>query len=191
MLAAFPSLPYKRSENYSHIEVVEGVSSADLTLALYLQHRGSLVNYANGIVRDRAGAEDVVQEAYLRFSSASSDERPISSPVSYLYRIVRNLSLDWVTSETAATGRAPTLEQVPQEGPTAEDVLHYRNELRRLADALAELPERTRIAFTLYRLEGCTLQQVGDRLGVSVVRAHQLVKDAMLHAARRLDGMDS
>ncbi|MDO8974499.1 sigma-70 family RNA polymerase sigma factor [Reyranella sp.] len=171
---------------------MEGVSSADPTLALYLKHRGSLVNYANGIVRDRAGAEDVVQEAYLRFSSASSDERLISNPVSYLYRIVRNLALDWVnrTSETASTGQVSALEQVAQEGPTAEDVLHYRDELRVLADALAELPERTRIAFTMYRLEGCTLQQVGDRLGVSIVRAHQLVKDAILHAARRLDSFN-
>lgn len=171
---------------------MEGVSSADPTLALYLKHRGSLVNYANGIVRDRAGAEDVVQEAYLRFSSASSDERLISNPVSYLYRIVRNLALDWVnrTSETASTGQVSALEQVAQEGPTAEDVLHYRDELRTLADALAELPERTRIAFTMYRLEGCTLQQVGDRLGVSIVRAHQLVKDAILHAARRLDSFN-
>lgn len=168
-----------------------GVSSADPTLALYLKHRGSLVNYANGIVRDRAGAEDVVQEAYLRFSSASSDERLITSPVSYLYRIVRNLALDWVhrTSDSASTGQAPALDQIAQDGPTAEDVLHYRDELRILTDALAELPERTRIAFTMYRLEGCTLQQVADRLGVSVVRAHQLVKDAILHAARRLDGM--
>lgn len=168
---------------------MEGVSTADPTLALYLKHRGSLVNYANGIVRDRAGAEDVVQEAYLRFSSASSDARPISSPVSYLYRIVRNLALDWLhrAPDTASTEQAPSLEQVAQDGPTAEDVLHYRDELRILTDALAELPERTRIAFTMYRLEGCTLQQVADRLEVSIVRAHQLVKDAILHAARRLD----
>ncbi len=171
---------------------MEGVSSADPTLALYLKHRGSLVNYANGIVRDRAGAEDVVQEAYLRFSSASGDERPISSPVSYLYRIVRNLALDWVsrTSDTSSAGQTWALEQVAEEGPTAEEVLHYRDELRILTDALAELPERTRLAFTLYRLEGRTLQQVADRLGVSVVRAHQLVKEAILHAARRLDGLN-
>lgn len=169
---------------------MEGVSSADPALALYLKHRGSLVNYANGIVRDRAGAEDVVQEAYLRFSSASGGERPIASPVSYLYRIVRNLALDWVSRspDTSSGGQSSVLEQVAHEGPTAEDVLYYRDELRILADALAELPERTRIAFTMYRLDGCTLQQVADRLGVSVVRAHQLVKDAILHGARRLDG---
>jgi RNA polymerase sigma-70 factor (ECF subfamily) len=166
------------------------VSTADPTLALYLKHRGSLVNYATGIVRDRASAEDVVQEAYLRFSSASG-ERLIASPVSYLYRIVRNLALDWLNraSDMPAAEQHEALVKVAGESPTADEVVHFRDELRILTDALAELPERTRMAFTLYRLEGCTLQQVGDRLGVSVVRAHQLVKDAMLHAARRLDGM--
>ena len=52
------------------------------------------MNYANGILHDRAGAEDVVQEAYLRFSAAA-DSGQIVNPVSYLYRIVRNLALDW------------------------------------------------------------------------------------------------
>jgi RNA polymerase sigma-70 factor (ECF subfamily) len=169
------------------------VTSADPTLDLYLEHRGSLVNYANRIVRDRAGAEDVVQEAYLRFSSACDDVRPIVNPVSYLYRIVRNLALDSVSrsSDAVSAGEAATLDDVAHEAPTAEDVLYYRDELRLMADALAELPERTRVAFNMYRLEGHTLQQVADRLGVSVVRAHQLVKDAILHAARRLDGMES
>jgi len=67
-------------------------------------------------------------------------------------------------------------------------VLYYRDELRVLQEAIAELPERTQTAFYLYKIDGCTLQQVADRLGVSVVRAHQLVKEAGLHAARRLFG---
>jgi RNA polymerase sigma factor (sigma-70 family) len=169
------------------------VASADPTLALYLEHRGSLVNYANGIVRDRAGAEDVVQEAWLRFSAATGADRAgaeIGQPVAYLYRIVRNLALDWVTraADASRASAVTAIEQIPHETPSAEQVLFYRDELRVLADALGELPERTQLAFRLYRLEGRTLQQVADRLGVSVVRAHQLVKDAVLHAARRLDG---
>lgn len=183
---------YNRTDNHSHV-VIESVTSADPTLDLYLEHRGSLVNYANGIVRDRAGAEDVVQEAYLRFSAANGDVRPIANPVSYLYRIVRNLALDWVSrsSNAVSAGEPAALEEVAHEAPTAEDILYYRDELRLLADALAELPQRTRIAFNMYRLEGHTLQQVADRLGVSVVRAHQLVKDAILHVARCLDDMDN
>ena len=41
-------------------------------LSLYLVHRGALLNYANGIIGDRAQAEDVVQEAYLRFADAAA-----------------------------------------------------------------------------------------------------------------------
>lgn len=159
------------------------------TTVLFVEHRGSLVNYANGILHDRAGAEDVVQEAYLRFSAAAKDDH-IVNPVSYLYRIVRNLALDWSrrASVEAPKVAAPVLERVATDAPSAERILFYRDELRVISDALAELPERTRVAFRMYRLEGRTLQAIADHLGVSVVRVHQLVKEAILHAARRLDG---
>ncbi|WP_421997923.1 sigma-70 family RNA polymerase sigma factor [Reyranella sp.] len=164
--------------------------TAPSSLALYLSLRGALVNYANGIVGDRAQAEDVVQEAYIRFAAA--DAAPIAHPASYLYRIVRNVALDWVRrpSTEPLSALPHRAEEMPHDAPTAERVVLYRDELRVLSEALAELPERTRRAFTLYRLEGQTLQQVADRLGISVVRAHQLVKEALLHGARRLEGLD-
>ncbi|MPZ30469.1 MAG: sigma-70 family RNA polymerase sigma factor [Rhodospirillales bacterium] len=160
------------------------------TTGLFVEHRGSLVNYANGIVDDRASAEDVVQEAYLRFSAAAAKDDQIVNPVSYLYRIVRNLALDWQRRRSVEAPRAvtPVMENLPSDTPSAERVLFYRDELRVISEALAELPERTRIAFRMYRLEGRTLQAIADHLGVSVVRTHQLVKEAILHAARRLDG---
>lgn len=127
------------------------------TTGLFVEHRGSLVNYANGILHDRAGAEDVVQEAYLRFSAAAKDDH-IANPVSYLYRIVRNLALDWTrrASFEAPKVATPVLEGVASDAPTAERILFYRDELRVISEALAELPERTRIAFRMYRLEGRT-----------------------------------
>ena len=163
----------------------------DSTLALYIEHREQLLSYANRIVRDRASAEDVVQEAWLRFSTRSGQDEPIAQPLAYLYTIVRNLALNW-TSRAAKHGPvsvpAPTMESVAADEPSVERVLYYRDELRLLQEAIGELPERTQTAFYLYRIDGWTLQQVADRLGVSVVRAHQLVKEAGLHAARRLFG---
>jgi len=171
------------------------VRQEETALALYVAHRGELVKYANGIVGDRAQAEDVVQEAYIRFSAAGGEQRqraPIVNPVGYLYRIVRNLAFDWVrrASAEATSPQSEQIERVANDAPTAEDVLFYRDELRVVAEALAELPERTRIAFNMVRLEGRTLQQVADRLGISVVRAHQLVREAVLHGSRKLDEQD-
>ena len=59
---------------------------------------------------------------------------------------------------------------------------------RLLAEAIAELPERTQTAFRMYRLEDKTLQQIADHLGISVARTFQLVRDAGAHATRRLIG---
>ncbi len=167
------------------------VAPPDSILALYIEHREQLLSYANRIVRDRASAEDVVQEAWLRFSTRSGQDGPIAQPLAYLYAIVRNLALNW-TNRAARHDPVPvpgpTMESVPTDEPSVERVLYYRDELRLLQEAIAELPERTQTAFYLYRIDGWTLQQVADRLGVSVVRAHQLVKEAGLHAARRLFG---
>ncbi|MBS0221317.1 MAG: sigma-70 family RNA polymerase sigma factor [Proteobacteria bacterium] len=156
-----------------------------------MEHRGDLLKYASRIVRDEAAAEDVVQEAYLRFSARSGQIGEINQPLGYLYRIVRNLALDWASRASAQapiTASSTTIESVPHDAPSAEQVLYYRDELRILGEAVAELPERTRIAFRMYKLEGRSLQEVAARLNVSVVRAHQLVKEAALHAARRLCG---
>ena len=178
------------------------LSAQDLTVdELYLRHRGALIEYALPIVGCRAKAEDVVQEAFVRFSArrGTADlakganghpRQPIAHPVSYLYRIVRNLAIDWIRrpAETLEVGDVDGLAAFPAKTATPEQTLLQRDELRILAEALAELPERTRTAFDMHRLQGRSLKEVADHLGVSVVRAHQLVKDALRHAAARLDG---
>ncbi len=62
-------------------------------LTLFVTHRRALVNYASSIVGTRAQAEDVVQEAWLRFDDASKG-RLLEDATGYLYRLVRNLALD-------------------------------------------------------------------------------------------------
>lgn len=69
----------------------------DPRLKLFLDHRATLVDYATPIVGDRMRAEDVVQEAYIRFAPGAADGAAagrVAQPVGYLYRIVRNLALD-------------------------------------------------------------------------------------------------
>ena len=179
-------------------------SAQDQTVdELYHLHRGALVDYALPIVGCRAKAEDIVQEAFIRFSArkgtaelglgaAGNRRQAIAHPVSYLYRIVRNLAIDWIRrpAESLEIGDVDGLAAVPDKTATPEQTVLQRDELRILAEALAELPERTRTAFDLHRLQGRSLKEVANHLGVSVVRAHQLVKDALRHAAARLDAED-
>lgn len=163
-------------------------------LDVYLSHRAALIEYAAPIVGCRARAEDLVQEAFLRYSARGGERHPrrvVVHPVAYLYRIVRNLALDWVRrADASVESDATALSDMEAPTATPEQAALDRERLRVLAEALAELPERTRRAFDMHRLEGRSLQEVADSLGVSVVRAHQLVKDALRHAAARLDELD-
>ncbi|MPZ31173.1 MAG: sigma-70 family RNA polymerase sigma factor [Rhodospirillales bacterium] len=155
-----------------------------------MAHRGELVNYASGIIGDRARAEDVVQEAFLRFSDASA-RRLLDEPLGYLYRIVRNLALDgrrrqaheerYLSSENDVD-----LSRTAEARPSPEVEAVDRAELRVVMEALAELPERTRLALEMHRFGGRKLREIAGRLGISVTLAHSLVAEAVEHCRERL-----
>ncbi|MBP2259348.1 sigma-70 family RNA polymerase sigma factor [Pseudomonas sp. BP8] len=131
---------------------------ADDKLQLYLTHRAAMVDYATPIVGCRARAEDVVQEAWLRFSR-QDDNADIRHPASYLYRIVRNLALDQTrrsATEKIQPGSDEMLAELPSGSASPEQAISQQNELTAVSRALEELPERTRLAFEMHRLGGFT-----------------------------------
>lgn len=163
------------------------------TLTLFLTLRSALVDYAASILGCRAGAEDVVQDAYMRFSAASEREqqggRRVTHPSAYAYRTVRNLSLNSIRrqkTEAAVKDGADILESTPSQAPSPEHEALYRDELRAVVRALDQLPERTRRAFELHRLGGYSLHQVAEQMGISVGLAHALVREAITCCADQL-----
>lgn len=164
----------------------------DETLSLYLSHRSELVNYANGIVGNRAQAEDVVQEAWLRFGAAvDGDTCPVREPLSYLYRIVRNLAVDGLRRVIREDGiiqrdAEGLVVQAADAQPSPEAEAVARAELRVLMQAMAELPERTRIALEMQRFGGYKLKDIAAHLGVSTTVVHYLIAEGIAHCRRRV-----
>ena len=159
-------------------------------LAGYMAHRGALGNYANGIVGDRADAEDVVQEAWVRYGTAAQ-RRTLDEPVGYLYRIVRNLAIDSYRRRRReervvepATAKAD--ETTADDAPSPETAAVAKDELRLLSEAMAELPERTRIALEMRRFGGCKLKEIAAHLGISVTVAHDIIASGIAHCRRRV-----
>lgn len=158
---------------------------------LYLTHRAALVEYALPIVGDRMRAEDIVQEAFIRFAPGrpSGGEGPVAQPLGYLYRIVRNLALDF-TRRRAAEQRhgteASAWWMMPAAPRTPEQELSHRQDLEQLEAVLASLPQGMRRAVEMHRLGGHTLQEIADELGVSVNTAHRWVREAVVKLALRL-----
>lgn len=156
-----------------------------------MANRATLVDYANGLVGNRAQAEDLVQEAWLRFDAASRRSL-LNEPLGYLYRIIRNLALDGRRkAQRESRVMAPesidaVIDSAADSRPTPEVSALYKNELDLLQVAISELPERTRIALEMHRFGGCKLREIAAVLGVSLPMAHTLVSEGVQHCKRRL-----
>lgn len=165
------------------------VSNQSAALSLYRSHRASLVDYACTITGSRSEAEDVVQDAWLRFDRAFGTAT-VREPLNYLYRIVRNLALDGRRRALGAAQRHPLVlddvaELVPSDTPSPEREAIARSELDAVRRALAQLPDRTRIAVEMHRFGGHTLTEIAAFLGISVGLAHGLVADGIKHCHRQ------
>lgn len=163
------------------------VKSDKAKLELFVAHRKALIDYAKPILGCRARAEDVVQEAYLRFDGIAADRR-LDEPVGFLFRIVRNLALD-MSRRLGREGRLHAQvesDDIAEDRPSPEAEALHRDQLQAVLQALDELPERTRAAVRMHRLDGCTLTQIAAHLGISVGKAHSLVMEGVEHCRRRL-----
>ena len=159
-------------------------------IIIFSEHRRALIDYAASIVGSRTQAEDLVQEAWMRFDEAAGRQL-LNEPLGYLYRIVRNLALDGrrrldVEKRIFRAGPAEAIVAFPDAGPSAESVVVHKDDLRLLREALQELPKRTRIAFEMHRLKGCKLHEIAAVLGISVTAAQLLVMDGLQHCKHRL-----
>lgn len=149
----------------------------------FVTHRAQLRAVAEGILGCRQRADDVVQDAYLKITDTASIFNT-TQPLAYLYQVVRNLAIDRYRRTSFERGVFTVEEagsQMPNIAYSPETIAINCQELNLVAKALAELPDRTRQAFELYRLKGYTQREVATKLGVSATLVNFMIRDAMDH----------
>ncbi|ABC22239.1 RNA polymerase sigma factor [Rhodospirillum rubrum] len=132
-------------------------------------------------------AADVVQDTWVR--AASAEIAMPDNVRAYLYRMAANLAIDHLRRDGArARGlcEETLLEDIPSAEPAVDRVVAARQELAILSRAVAELPEKCRIVFLLYRGRGLTMKQVAARLGISEKAVEKHIARAMVHCRKRM-----
>jgi RNA polymerase sigma factor (sigma-70 family) len=135
----------------------------------YLRQREALVRFLTQRTRDRALAEDLAQEAWLRVSQAGAASA-IENPQAYLYRVASNLVIDHARAadrRRLTRGEIDEILQVPEDGPDPEKVAIDRSELQHMLSLLRELPERQRAILLMSRLDRLTHHEIAHRFGIS------------------------
>lgn len=127
-----------------------------------------LYAYAMGFCRDEDVAEDLVQEAFVRFWTMREKLSYTESIYGYLQRTVKNICINRKERERVEEKyRCEVLSTEVEEFDWNDD--DALEELRQqLLKAIDRLPEKCREIFVLSCLEGLKYQEVADQLNVSI-----------------------
>lgn len=136
-------------------------------------------------------AADITQDAFLRVLA----KPPVTdvhnhNPKAYLYQVSRTLGINHQRREALLQSvdlESAEAANLVDPTPSPEKVLYSRQCLIQTYQALGELPDRTRQAFEMHRLDGRTITQVADELDISTTRAWSLIRDAYRYLIGRVD----
>ena len=154
---------------------------------IHRRYRRPLLAFARRML-NAAGhdADDVVQDAFVRaFRGLRVTDRPMALRP-WLYAIVRNRALDELRAPHRTDGYDDGLAGAPLIAPDAAQRAQERDELRRLVDDIARLPERQRLALLMREVDGRSHAETARRLRTSVPATKSLIVRARanLGAAR-------
>ncbi|HHT33889.1 MAG: sigma-70 family RNA polymerase sigma factor [Proteiniphilum sp.] len=152
---------------------------------LILPLREKLFRHAFSIVRNRAEAEDILQDLLLKLWSRREEWNEIENPEAYCYRAIRNMSLDRLAvAANRRTGIVNPEEQgrsfIDHESPHSRMVRKEQHAL--IAQCIAQLPERQQTVFRLREVDEMSYQQIAATLEIS----EDLVKVSLFRARKKM-----
>ena len=135
--------------------------------ALYDATSAKLFGVCLQVLKDRAEAEDALQDVYLRIWHKSETYAVTGhSPMTWLITVARNLAIDRLRARKTAGSELNAATEVPDTRPGPEAAAIATSERRRIEDCLGELEQDRAKAVEGAYLNGETYQELSERFNV-------------------------
>lgn len=161
----------------------------DHATGVFEAERDRLISLAYRMLGERSGAEDVVQNAWLRWASSARDT--IREPAAWLTTVTTRLAIDALTSARARRETyvgvwlpEPWRDTGTDPAPTPEDRLIEQQSVElALLWAMERLAPKERAAYILREAFDCSFDEIAETLETSPANARQLVSRARARIA--------
>jgi RNA polymerase sigma factor (sigma-70 family) len=140
--------------------------------SFYTQNRSELIAHATRIVKDKAKAEEITQEALVKFMLAAPELESNDHALSYLHRAIENLCIDLFRAENRrpnlvaldeATAEVESTWQVSGDHSLA---ISAAEDAAIIRQALSLLSQAERAALVMWEVEGRSTKEIAKELGI-------------------------
>jgi RNA polymerase sigma factor (sigma-70 family) len=169
-------------------------SIADLS-AIYTEYRTSLVSQARRMLRDETDANEVVQEAFLKFMLAAPDLDTTERAVAYLRASVNNLALNVIRARgdrpnlvaLDADTTQERLDAIANENHVDIDTtITAAEDAAIIREALSRLTSDQRTALVMWEMEGRSTEEIAAALNTTPANVRHVVARARQSMVRVL-----
>jgi RNA polymerase sigma factor (sigma-70 family) len=157
-------------------KAVESSTPASWSVAqfssFYTQNRSELIAHANRIVKDKAKAEEITQEALVKFMLAAPELSSDDHALSYLHRTIENLCIDLFRAENrrpnlvALDDATAEVESTWQVSGDHSQVISSAEDAAIIRQALSLLSPAERAALVMWEVEGRSTAEIAKELGI-------------------------
>jgi RNA polymerase sigma-70 factor (ECF subfamily) len=155
-------------------------------LALYDEYRPRLFRYLGSLHLSRESADEVIQETFMRLTTALLGVNEIKNVQGWIVRVAHNLAIDLLKRERGPVVAVETgsfvIENRADPALSPEDAYVQKEQSRQMKMALSSLKPQHRKCFEM-RAQGFRYKDIGVALGISEQRAAFVVKQAAVHLA--------
>jgi RNA polymerase sigma factor (sigma-70 family) len=160
--------------------------------AFYTEHRSDLLAHANRVLKDSAKAEEITQDALIKFMLAAPELESADHALSYLHRTIENLCIDLFRLE----GRRPNLVVIDDAQAEVEAAwqvdgdhsaqISAAEDAAIIRQALAMLSPAERAALVMWEMEGRSTEEIAAELGIKESAVRHTVSRARTSLRRVL-----
>jgi RNA polymerase sigma factor (sigma-70 family) len=175
-------------------------SAADWSIAqlsaIYTEHRTQLVSQARRITKNEAEANEVVQEAFLKFMLAAPDLDSADRAIAYLRTSVTNLALNVIRARGArpnlvaidADTTQERLNEIAAENHIDLDTtITAAEDAAIIREALSRLTPDQRTALVMWEMEGRTTEEIATALNTTPANVRHILVRARKSMVRVLE----
>ena len=157
----------------------DNVCNEKIYQSIFYDHSQAVLNFIWFKSGDKALAEDILQEAFVRLWK-NCQSVPFAKAKSFLYTVASNLFIDSTRKQKHANTYVDSQDAMKHESVTPQAILE-KNELKdRLQQAIKSLPAKQQEVFIMNRVDGHTYKEIAAILNISVKAVEKRMHNALV-----------